>query len=215
MKLTASLHCIRTLNALVCIRDSLKLLKTLDVVLSRLTTSTRTCSRNSVCSHNKHVKNSIWLNVCMVGLNGVNNLWALTMTTSKICTNYSVWTLNLVVNCLTKVMKQTSALSWSRLKAKLFSHNAAKYCNLNRVSKNILTVRSTVAKLTKSLYDFWMKIVNATIKCSLFTSLKNTLVNKSLSLLVDLLNTCWMNTTVCNEVLKCNTSGLTADWIKT
>ena len=60
-----------------------------------------------------------------------------------------------------------------------------------------------------------MKIMNTTIKCSLFASLKNTLVNKGFSLLVELLNTSWMNTTVCNEVLKCNTSGLTADWIKT
>ncbi len=80
------------------------------------------------------------------------------------------------------------------------------------MSKNILTVRSTVAKPPRALRSR-MKIVNTTIKCSLFAVLlKNTLVNKSLSLLrAPQYCKSWMNTTVRNEVLRATRVLSTAD----
>ncbi len=127
------------------------------------------------------MSHGVWLHVCVMSLNGVNNLRTLTMATSKIRTNYSV-DLNPWVNCLYHIMSRPARLGWSRLKAKLFSHNAAKYWYLNRVSKNILDCKKYGSEAYQSLYDLRMKIVNTTIKCSLPASL-NTLVNKSLSLL--------------------------------
>ena len=104
VKLTTSLHGISALDSVMSVRNLLKLLETLDVILGGLTTSARTSGRNSVSSLNKNIKDATRLNVGMMRLNGVNNLRSLAIATSKIGTNHGMGTLNLMVNGLTKIV---------------------------------------------------------------------------------------------------------------
>lgn len=131
VKLTTSLHGIRALNSIMSVRDLLKFLETLDVILGRLATSARTSGRNSVSGLNKNIKDAARLDIGMMRLNGVDNLRSLTIATSKISADHCMGALNLMVNGLTKVVQQASALVRDGINAKLRSHDSTKLGNLN------------------------------------------------------------------------------------
>ena len=131
VKLTTSLHGIRALNSIMSVRDLLKFLEALDVILSRLATSARTSGGNSVGGLNKNIKDAARLDIGMMRLNGMDNLRSLAIATGKISTDYGMRALNLMVNGLTEVVQQTSALVRDGINAKLRSHDSAKLGNLN------------------------------------------------------------------------------------
>ncbi len=119
VKLTTSLHGISALDSVMSVRNLLKLLEALDVILGGLTTSARTSGRNSISSLNKNIKDATRLDVGMMRLNGVNNLRSLAIATSKIGTYHGMGTLNLMINGLAKIVQQAGALVWDRINAKL------------------------------------------------------------------------------------------------
>ena len=105
------------------VSDLLELLKTLNVVFGRLATSTGARCRNSVGSLHQHSENRVRLNVSMVSLNGVDDGGLFAITAGKISTDHSVGTLDIMIDCLAKVVQKACALGGIRVNAKLGRHD--------------------------------------------------------------------------------------------
>ena len=214
MNLAAGLHSIGTLNTLMSIGDLFKLLKTLDVVFSRLTTSARTRRRNGIGGLNQHRENRVRLNVGMVSLDGVNDGGLFTIATSKVGTNHSMRPLDIVIDSLSKVVQKTRAFGGIGINAQLGCHDRAHVRNLERMLEDILAKRSSIAQSTERLDEFGVQIVNTGIERCLFTGLAHTLLNKIGSLVVHLLDAGGMDTTICNQILEGYASSLATNRIE-
>ena len=113
------LHGVRTLNALMGIRDFLELLKTLYVTFEAFFASARTSGGNGIGGLDQNIEHAIRLDIGMVRLNRVNDFGPFTEATSKVGTDNGMGSLDFMVDSFAEVMKQTRALSRNRIKAEL------------------------------------------------------------------------------------------------
>ena len=132
----------------------------------------------------------------MVSLDSVDDNGLLAITTGELGADDGMRALDVVVNCLAQVVKQTGALGGHNVQAKLGSHHAAQIRDLEGMLKHVLTKRGTVAQSTKGLDYLGVQVVDAGIEGSLFASLAYALLNQVGSLVIHLLNTGGMNAAV-------------------
>ncbi len=150
----------------------------------------------------------------MVSLDSVDDNGLLAITTGELGADDGMRALDVVVNCLAQVVKQTGALGGHNVQAKLGSHHAAEIRDLEGVLKHVLTKRGTVAQGTKGLDDLGVQVVDASIEGSLLASLAHALLNQVGSLVIHLLDAGRVNAAVGDEVLEGDTGGLTTDRVE-
>ena len=212
--LATSLHGIGTLDAVMGVGDLLELLKTLDVVLGRLATGTGARGRDSIGGLYQDIEHRVGVDIGMVSLDSVDDNGLLTITAGKLGADDGMRALDVVVDCLAKVVQQAGALGGHNVQAKLGSHHAAQVRDFEGVLKHVLTKRSTVAQGTKGLDDLGMQVVNAGIEGSLLASLAHALLNQVGSLVIHLLDAGRVNAAVGDEVLEGDTGGLATDRVE-
>ncbi len=184
VELAAGLHRVGALDALVRVRDLLKLLEALDVVLGGLATGTGSSGRDCICGLDKNIEHGVGIDVGMVSLYSVHDFGTLAVATGKVGSDNGVRTLDLVVDGLAEVVKKTSALRGSLVEAELRGHDRTESGNLNRVGKNVLAEGGAVAQRAKGLDKLGMQVVDAGVECGLLAGLTDALVDEGLSLLV-------------------------------
>ena len=113
--LTACLNGEGTLNTVERVGDFLKLFKTLDVVLYVLSSCTGTCCGDSVCRLNDAGDDGVSLNVAVVGVDSVDNLFALFILAGDVHTDGDMAAFNLMVNALAKVVEEITGYAIPKL----------------------------------------------------------------------------------------------------
>lgn len=214
MDLTTGLHGIGALDAVMRISDLLELLKALDVILGGLATGARTGCRNGIAGLNENCKNGIRVDVAVMGLDSMDDNGLLAVTTGKIGADDGMGTLDIMVDGLSEVMKQTGTLGGHDVDTKLGGHDSAQLGNLERMLQDVLPEGGTIAQSAQGSDDLRMQVMDPRIEGGLFARFANALVNEIGGLVVHLLDARRMDTAICDEVLQRNASGLATNRIE-
>ena len=99
-------------------------------------------------------------------------------------------------------MEQARSLCWRLVEAKLGGHHGAERRDLDGVLEDVLAEGGTVAQASKNPDDLGVQVMDVAVEGGLLTRLLDALVDETLSLSVELLDTCRMNAAVGDEVLE-------------
>ena len=120
----------------------------------------------------------------------------------------------LLSKSLTYVMQQSCTPCHCGICADLVCNNSCEQGNLYRMAEHVLTEAGAVTESAEEFNNLGMNSVHARFKYRLLTRLLDGCVHITASLLYHFLNLCRVNTSVCNQLFKCEPCNLPAYGVK-
>ena len=151
----------------------------------------------------------------MVGTNGIADVGFLLKLLSNLSTIECVRHLTLLIGHFTDIVEQTCTLGFLGIESKLGSHHRTEVSSLTCMLQEVLTVRRTVFHLTDDADEFGVQTVDTEVDGGALTSLNDLVVELLLNLGYHLFNTCGVDTTIADQLMKGQTTDFTTDRIET
>ena len=212
--LTSCLKGKAILHSFKAIGDFFQIMETLDIAFKRFTTSTWTRCTQGICCSNDHCNDAFGFDISVVASNGIHHNWVFLVLTSQLRTNLNVATFNLAVNGFPNVMKESSTTGKSCIFTKFTGDDTRQLSNLNRMTQDILPIRSTELQTSHDLHQVWMKVWRTNLIGSSLTIFTDFIVNLLTVFLHQLLDTSWVDTAILEQHFHSHTSNFTTNRIK-
>ena len=190
--------------------DGLKVVETFDIGLYDLTTGTGTGSGDGIAHLHDGGEECLHLHLVVVGSDGIADIGLLLVDLCDLCAIEGVWHLALLVGYLTDIVEETSALGLLGVEAQFGCHDGTEIGRLTGVLQEVLTIRRTVFHLTDDTDEFGVQAMDTEVDGCALTGLDDLVVELFLDLGDHFFDACGMDTSIADELVEGQATGLAA-----